>query len=233
MAGKTARRQSRMALGFPGKFTSSDLPRTPATWRERMAVGTNFSDRARICSPNPSSSLSQTASVASGVTSRRAGPVPPVVTTRQHPSRSHSSLKVDSINGRSSGIRRGTASQGHDRISVKHCRIAGPPRSWYSPRLARSDTVTMPMRTGWMLLISPPCPVKATPQAAPLAALHSALLLARAEVLELDVLERHFHDIAGVRLPGDDAIVGHLVEVLIDRHQAVEVDRAVLADHLD
>ena len=36
----------------------------------------------RICSPKPGISLSPTASVASGVTSRRAGPVPPVVSTR-------------------------------------------------------------------------------------------------------------------------------------------------------
>ena len=50
----------------------------PATWRDRMAVGTTLSDTARICSPKPSSIFSQTTSVASGVTSRFAGPVPPV-----------------------------------------------------------------------------------------------------------------------------------------------------------
>jgi len=37
---------------------------------------------------HPGIILAQTALVASGVTSRGAGPVPPVVTTRQQPSRS-------------------------------------------------------------------------------------------------------------------------------------------------
>src|SRR5262249_45190138 len=97
IAGNTASRQSRIALGLPGRFTISDFPRTPAICRDRMAVGTTFSDTARIRSPKPSRTLSQTASVASGVTSRRAGPVPPVVTTRQQPSWSHSSFRVCSI----------------------------------------------------------------------------------------------------------------------------------------
>lgn len=40
---------------------------------------------ARICSPYPGIMRLQTASVASGVTSLGAGPVPPVVTIRQQP----------------------------------------------------------------------------------------------------------------------------------------------------
>jgi hypothetical protein len=40
-----------------------------------MAVGTYFRLTARICSPKPGSTLCATASVASGVTSRSAGPV--------------------------------------------------------------------------------------------------------------------------------------------------------------
>src|SRR5687767_1007788 len=84
IAGNTASKQSRMALGLPGRLTINELPRIPAIWRDRIAVGTNLSDTARISSPKPSRILSQTASVASGVTSRLAGPVPPVVTTRQH-----------------------------------------------------------------------------------------------------------------------------------------------------
>src|SRR5262245_52633566 len=63
IAGKTASRQSRMALGLPGRLTISDLPRIPAIWRERMAVGTNLSDMFLINSPKPSRSLLQTASV--------------------------------------------------------------------------------------------------------------------------------------------------------------------------
>src|SRR6202035_1631460 len=120
MAGNTASRQSRMALGLPGRLTISDLPRMPAICRDRIAVGTTFSDTARMSSPKPSSSFSHTASVASGVTSRRAGPVPPVVHTRQHLSLSHNSVSVDVMIGSSSGISRGTASHGDDRISFRH-----------------------------------------------------------------------------------------------------------------
>ena len=69
---------------LPGRLTMSELPRMPAICRDRIAVGTKLSDTARISSPKPSRILSQIDSVASGVTSRFAGPVPPVVTTRQH-----------------------------------------------------------------------------------------------------------------------------------------------------
>jgi hypothetical protein len=49
-----------------------------------MAVGTYCRDTERMSSPNPGSILLHTASVASGVMSLGAGPVPPVVTTREH-----------------------------------------------------------------------------------------------------------------------------------------------------
>lgn len=49
-------------------------------------MGTYFNDMARIFSPNPGSILLHTASVASGVLSLGAGPVPPVVTTKLQPS---------------------------------------------------------------------------------------------------------------------------------------------------
>lgn len=55
----------------------------PAVWRERMAVGTYVRLSLRISSPKPGSILEQTDSVASGVTSRTAGPVPPEVIIRQ------------------------------------------------------------------------------------------------------------------------------------------------------
>ena len=58
-----------MALGLPGRFTISVLPRIPAVCRERIAVGTNAREVERICSPKPGSIFSQTAWVASGVTS--------------------------------------------------------------------------------------------------------------------------------------------------------------------
>ena len=76
-----------------------------------------FSTTRGINSPKPSRILSQTASVASGVTSRRAGPVPPVVTTRQH-----FSLSRDPSRGFDHRLFVGnefsTASQVHERISL-------------------------------------------------------------------------------------------------------------------
>lgn len=75
---------SRIDLGLPGRFMMSALPRIPAVCRDRMAVGTCLREMVRILSPKPGSSLVHTASVASGVTSLGAGPVPPVVTTKLH-----------------------------------------------------------------------------------------------------------------------------------------------------
>ena len=78
-------------------------PRMPAVWRERIAVGTNLREAVRISSPKPGSIFWQTAAVASGVTSRRAGPVPPVVTARQQPASSAIRRSSASITGCSSG----------------------------------------------------------------------------------------------------------------------------------
>ena len=76
---------SAIALGWPGKLMIKHLSRTTAHCRDKIAVGTNFKLICRICSPKPGMSLCATASVASGVTSRSAGPVPPVVSTRLQP----------------------------------------------------------------------------------------------------------------------------------------------------
>ena len=84
MAGKTASKHSLIDFGLPGKLIIKLLPLRPAVCLDKIAVGTNFKDSVLISSPKPGIILSQTASVASGVTSRFAGPVPPVVTTRQH-----------------------------------------------------------------------------------------------------------------------------------------------------
>lgn len=83
-AGKTASKHSLIDFGFPGRLIIKLLLLSPAVCRERIAVGTNFKDSALISSPKPGIILSQTASVASGVTSLLAGPVPPVVITKQH-----------------------------------------------------------------------------------------------------------------------------------------------------
>ena len=71
---------------------------SPAVCLDRMAVGTPSRREAlRISSPKPGKSLWQTFSMASGVTSRGAGPVPPVVTIRAHPLSPASLVKVDSM----------------------------------------------------------------------------------------------------------------------------------------
>lgn len=77
-----------MDLGLPGRFRMRLLPLMPAVCRDKIAVGTYFREMARIFSPNPGIILEQTASVASGVLSRGAGPVPPVVTTKLQPTES-------------------------------------------------------------------------------------------------------------------------------------------------
>src|SRR4030067_799257 len=62
MAGNTAFRQSSIAEGLPGRLTIRLLPRIPAVWRDRIAVGTNFSEARRINSPKPGIILPHTAS---------------------------------------------------------------------------------------------------------------------------------------------------------------------------
>ena len=141
---------SAMDFGCPGRLTMSARPRMTAVWRDRMAVGTKRRLIWRICSPKPGITLSATASVASGVTSRGAGPVPPVVSTRSQPSASTSSFSAASIPGCSSGIRRVTQVMGLRSARASHSCSAGMPWSVYTPREARSLTETRPMRTGSM-----------------------------------------------------------------------------------
>ena len=64
---------------------TSELPTTAARLRERMALGVIFIDSARITSPKPGSSTRINPRIASGVTSRGAIPVPPVVRTSPQP----------------------------------------------------------------------------------------------------------------------------------------------------
>src|SRR5215470_266711 len=136
---------SRIDLGCPGRLMTSAPLRTTATCRDRIAVGTNSRLILRICSPKPGMTLSATASVASGVTSRGAGPVPPVVSTRWHFSRSTSSARVASITGRSSGMRRLWVRQGLASARPKKSSRAGIPSSLYTPLEARSLIDTSPM----------------------------------------------------------------------------------------
>ncbi len=84
--------------------------------------------------------------MASGVTSRTAGPVSagrhnqaaPVLITQVNQRRLNHRMLVRNDAGH--------WLPGEVSTSRKYSRIAGPPRSSYSPRLARSETVTMPIR---------------------------------------------------------------------------------------
>src|SRR5262245_58723824 len=60
-----------------------------------------------------------------------------------------------------------------------------------------------------------------------------ARLLFLAQVLEFDVLERHFHRPAGVQLECDDTVVGCLRKIISHRDDAVDGDGDVLANALD
>ena len=118
-----------MDLGCPGRLMMSVLPRMTAVCRDRMAVGTKFRLMARICSPKPGSSRSATARVASGVTSRGAGPVPPVVRIRWQPTSSASSHRVWLMASCSSGISRLLPSQVEVSALSSQSAMAGMPRS--------------------------------------------------------------------------------------------------------
>src|ERR1051326_5268786 len=82
IAPTTKLRHSTAPLGLPGKQITSDLSTITARFRERMAFLVSFIDSSRITSPNPGSSRTAISRTASGVTSRNATPVPPVVSTR-------------------------------------------------------------------------------------------------------------------------------------------------------
>ena len=97
---------SRIDFGRPGKLNTRAFPLVPPSCLERIAVGTKLSDIARICSPKPGRTRSSTPSVASGVTSLAAGPVPPVVTTTLQPMPSINSINAEAMTSRSSGTHR-------------------------------------------------------------------------------------------------------------------------------
>ena len=74
--------ERRAAFSEPGTFSTSVCPLIPATARESIARGVDFSPSTHMATGMARISRSSTASVASGVTSCGERPVPPVVTTR-------------------------------------------------------------------------------------------------------------------------------------------------------
>ena len=73
----TASRDSTAPAGLPGRLRIRAFPRTPQTPRLKAANRVFLRPSARMRSDTPSIRRSQTARVASGVTSRAAMPVPP------------------------------------------------------------------------------------------------------------------------------------------------------------
>ena len=72
-------------LGLPGSAMTRERSTIAARDRERIALGVIFIDSARITSPKPGSSTRINPRIASGVMSRAARPVPPVVRMRPQP----------------------------------------------------------------------------------------------------------------------------------------------------
>ena len=129
MAGNTAARHVSMAAGRPGRLTISVVPRTPAVCRDRMAVGTASRLARRIASPKPGLSRVIAARGPSGVRSRGAGPVPPVVSTRSAPSASQSATSASRTASAPSGMTRRSGVHRVVMAAASQRSIAGPPRS--------------------------------------------------------------------------------------------------------
>jgi|GEM_PF-605453 len=131
-------RFSRAPLSLPGKFTMSAVPRVAACARDNGAIAVFCNDATRITSPNPGTTFSHTLHVASGVTSRAAIPVPPVVTTNRAPSPVAASIAsaMPSMSSDTTTI----ASTSYP-LAARISRTAGPDVSTRSPREAASEQV--------------------------------------------------------------------------------------------
>ena len=103
--GSIAASPSRTPLVDPGRLMMSVRARTPASPRESAARGKVVSESNRMRSAIPGASRSSTARVASGVRSRGARPVPPVVSTRSATSPSHQATSCAAMAVTSSATR--------------------------------------------------------------------------------------------------------------------------------
>src|SRR5438477_2448715 len=131
-----ASRDSTAPFGEPGRFTIRTVPRVPASERESTASGVATRPRVRINSPKPGISRSNTARVASGVTSRGATPVPPVVKIAATCPPSESVASRWLISEITSGITSITATL--QPSCSNRSRRAGPERSVRVPALTES-----------------------------------------------------------------------------------------------
>src|SRR5581483_4090416 len=127
-------------FGDPGRFTIKTLPRVPATPRESAASGVERRPVARITSAKQGISRSITDRVASGVTSRKAIPVPPVVKTADTRPESARSARRPPIAAASSG--RTSSTETRQPSCSSRSRTAGPEMSERVPLCAESLMVS-------------------------------------------------------------------------------------------
>jgi len=137
---------SQAPRGLPGRFTMSLSFLAPTIPRESAARGVFFIPSARIIWARPGISLSTTARVASGVTSRGPSPVPPEVKTASQSSPSVQARSVRRIRSASSG-KISIAPTSHPRLS-SNSRTAGPERSSRLPAAAASLNTRILARRG-------------------------------------------------------------------------------------
>lgn len=137
MTSRTARSDSTAPTGLPGKFKISEVSRTPQMPRANAAKGVFFEPSLRIFSAIPGIVRSQMVSVASGVISRSAMPVPPVVTMRR--ACLASLIKAAWIWVESSGTSSRPVTWKPE--VARSSATAGPEASWRSPRAQESLTV--------------------------------------------------------------------------------------------
>jgi len=134
--------------GEPGRLTINTLPRVPATARESAASGVAARPARRMTSARPGISRSMTARVASGVTSRAAMPVPPVVKMAETSLPSASVARRREMNSASSEITSMAATVQPNWPS--RSATAGPETSWRAPACTESLIV----RTAARIMIS-------------------------------------------------------------------------------
>ncbi len=131
-AGSTAPRHSRTALGLPGRFKISAPPRVPHTARDTAAREVLARLTMVMALSKPAMRFSMTRKVASGVTSRGATPVPPVVQMKSKPSTRASCVKSAASCRSSSGSTKPRARQSS--ISARaNSSMSGPEASARKP----------------------------------------------------------------------------------------------------
>src|ERR1019366_2824547 len=173
-----ASRDSTAPLGDPGRLTIRTRPRVPASDRESTASGVVWRPQARISSPRPGISRSITDRVASGVTSRGATPVPPVVKMAETWPPSARVARRALISEASSGM--ASMTETLQPSCSNRSRAAGPERSARAPALTESLMV----RTAALVMI---------PLAAEVSAF-AAGLFEQVKILDLDgFVERFEH----------------------------------------